>query len=193
MNAQWPHDGPVNLSHTGTAKAGPLRRGRATTGFTLVEMLVAVAIVAILSAVATPSFTDMMVRTALRSVSSDLGSDLNYARSEAVRTGTAVSVCARASAASCGVDWSAGWLVFREAGAGVDGLLEAGEPVLRDHGAATNSIVVARDGAGGPVTFLPGGSTLGSAAITFTVRRTGVKGRDLQISPIGRLSTKVES
>ena len=56
-------------------------------GFTLIELMVAVAMIAILSAVAAPSFSEMMVRSAIRSASSDLGADLNLARAEAIRVG----------------------------------------------------------------------------------------------------------
>ena len=104
-------------------------------GFTLIELMVAVAMIAILSAVAAPSFSEMMVRSAIRSASSDLGADLNVARAEAIRVGGRVSVCPRTSPTdmTCGSDWSQGWLVFREAGSTDIGTFQGADRLLREN------------------------------------------------------------
>ena len=56
-------------------------------GFTLVELLITVSVVAILLAIATPSFTDMFERRRLKSVAETIGSDLRAARTEAIARG----------------------------------------------------------------------------------------------------------
>lgn len=53
-------------------------------GFTLVELLVVVAIAAALAAMAVPAFTDLMVRRRLEGAANELSADLQYARSQAV-------------------------------------------------------------------------------------------------------------
>jgi type IV fimbrial biogenesis protein FimT len=83
-------------------------------GFTLVELLVTIAVVAILSAIALPSFTHMIQRNEVSSASNRLLADLGYARSEAATRGTYVSVCPSDDGTSCadGAAWESGWIVY---------------------------------------------------------------------------------
>lgn len=63
---------------------------RAGAGFTAIELMVVLALIGILVAVAAPSFTDFFARKRVESVTSELGTDLQYARSEAVARNAAV-------------------------------------------------------------------------------------------------------
>ena len=171
----------------------PSRRLRAH-GFTLIELMVAVAIVAILSAIAAPNFNGVLVRSNIRSLSVDLGSDISFARSEAIRLGSAVSLCpaANAEGSSCatGNDWKDGWVVFRENGATLNGAIDAGETILRQHGALPNaSYSILRTGGSGALTFVGGGSTRTGASYTLTVAHPQGQSRRLVVSVIGRLTT----
>jgi type IV fimbrial biogenesis protein FimT len=73
-------------------------------GFTAIELMVVVSIVAILAALAAPSFTPLIERWRVRSVAEDLASTLYYARSEAIKRGGGVAVNASGG-------WSLGWKV----------------------------------------------------------------------------------
>ncbi len=81
------------------------RRARAVAGFTLVEMMITVAIAAILAALALPSFREFMIRQNTIEITNDLVGALNTARIEAVKRGVAVRV------SPAGGGWSAGWTV----------------------------------------------------------------------------------
>lgn len=166
-------------------------------GFTLIELMVAVAMIAILSAVAAPSFSEMMVRSAIRSASSDLGADLNVARAEAIRVGGRVSVCPRTSPTdmTCGNDWSQGWLVFREAGSTDIGTFQGADRLLRENTGIHQDLTLTRTAGTGAITFTPSGALQPDGTVTIArlaLRAPHQKGRDLEVSVIGRLTTKVE-
>ena len=65
---------------------------RRARGFTLIEMLVAMAIAAIVLTVAVPSFSDYMNKKRVEGVASELSTDIQFARSEAVARNVAVRI-----------------------------------------------------------------------------------------------------
>ncbi|HEY4351880.1 MAG TPA: GspH/FimT family pseudopilin [Paraburkholderia sp.] len=93
-------------------------------GFTLLETLVVVALLALLAAMATPSFVAWQVRDQVDARAYALLSTLAYARSEAIRRGVRITVCRIDAARHClatgqacrsgAVDWSCGWAVMIE-------------------------------------------------------------------------------
>ena len=76
-------------------------------GFTLIELMVTVALVAILMAVAVPSMTTFQRNAQLTSFSNTLLSAINAARGEAMKRGRYAMVVP-----SDGSNWSSGWVVF---------------------------------------------------------------------------------
>lgn len=87
--------------------AGQRLRG---SGFSLIELMVVVAMVAILGALAAPSFTQLLRNNRLAAASSALQVSLSLARSEAVKRGSdaRVTIAANGTAGS----WLNGWTVF---------------------------------------------------------------------------------
>ena len=67
-------------------------RAHRTSGLTLVELVVAVAVAAVLLVLAAPSFHDLILMQRLKSIHAQLVTDLQYARSEAVSSGAVVNV-----------------------------------------------------------------------------------------------------
>lgn len=82
-------------------------------GFTLVEMLITVTIIAIVAAFATPSFKSQIEKRRAVALSEDLAGAMQFARIEAVKRGARVSLCASSNGNSCsGSDnWSNGFIV----------------------------------------------------------------------------------
>lgn len=86
-----------------------LHRPSGSLGFTLVELMVTVAVAAILMAIATPSLTSIINSNRLTSAANEMVATLQFARVEAVRQNRSVRVCASGNGTSCGGTGS--WLV----------------------------------------------------------------------------------
>jgi type IV fimbrial biogenesis protein FimT len=107
----------VGIWHPGEAMSSLIhtrlfRRGRA--GFGLVELLVTIAIAAILAAIALPSFREFMIRMNVTETTNELVGALNAARTEAVKRGVSVAVVADGSG------WSGGWSIIPDSNGNTD-------------------------------------------------------------------------
>lgn len=84
-------------------------------GFTITELLVVMAIVAILLGIGVPSYRYITNSYRLSAEVNSLSGDLQYARAEAVKEGQPVIVCTSTSGAACtNSTWNQGWIVFAD-------------------------------------------------------------------------------
>lgn len=147
-------------------------------GFTLIELIVTVAIAAILTTIAVPGFQTFMLNNRMAAQANDLIASLNFARSEAVTRATNVRVCASSDGATCTGGWAQGWIVQNAAG---------GTPIQVQQalgGASTLS------GGLTTITFNSSGRT-STAATTLTLcppSPASGPGRQIQIEATGRTS-----
>src|SRR5690606_12615289 len=81
-------------------------------GFTIIELMITVVVMAIIVAAAAPSFTRQIQNNRVSTMTEEIANLFSYARSEAVRRATAVSVCASADGNTCGENWNEGFIVF---------------------------------------------------------------------------------
>lgn len=83
-------------------------------GFTLLELIVSLAVAAILLGIAIPSYRSVVQRNSVTAQVNDLVGDLNYARSEAVTRGQTVFVCSSGDHLHCADtgNWSQGWVIY---------------------------------------------------------------------------------
>jgi type IV fimbrial biogenesis protein FimT len=85
-----------------------------SAGFTLLELLITMSVATILLTIAIPSFRYVTNANRIASEVNGLLGDLQFARSEAIKEGRYVSVCASTDGSSCSnsPDWQSGWIVF---------------------------------------------------------------------------------
>ena len=90
--------------------------GRRHAGFSLVELVATVAVLAIVLALALPSFRALAERHQSLGAFHSLTAALAGARIAAIQRGRPVSVCPSADGRSCRTDgdWSKGWLVYSD-------------------------------------------------------------------------------
>ncbi|ODS24880.1 hypothetical protein AB835_01040 [Candidatus Endobugula sertula] len=100
-----------------------------SSGFTLVELLVTIAIAAILLTIAVPSFTRLISSSNTDSAVNRLGRSFAYARSEAVTRAENVVVCTSSDGATCSGNWGNGWITYVDADD--DNVFDAGEERLK--------------------------------------------------------------
>lgn len=123
---------------------------RAARGVTLVELMVALVVAAILLAVAVPSFRHLMGSSNLGGVTNDLAGDIAFARMESVTRRVDIAV------ASSSAGWAAGWTV-QIPSAATTGLPPPPE-ILRTHPPIPNTYTVTVAGAATKVEYQPDGS-----------------------------------
>jgi type IV fimbrial biogenesis protein FimT len=89
------------------------------TGFTLVELLVVISIMAILTALATPSMISFVGNWQTSNAVNSLSGSLQLARSEAIKRGRTVRICRSGNGTTCAAGtnnanggWKSGWIVY---------------------------------------------------------------------------------
>jgi type IV fimbrial biogenesis protein FimT len=153
---------------------------------TLVELMVVVAIVAILATMAAPTFGSLRRTAAVGAAATELLAALHFARSAAVLDSQPVTLCLSADGQSCvssSADPANGWLVFAQPGAGVAASATVVPPVLRHFQVAAGVVV---RGSRAAVTFWP--TARASLTSTFDICdvRQAVAGRAVVLSQMGR-------
>ncbi len=114
---------------------------RSAGGFTLVELMMTLAVAAILTTVAIPGFSTLIRDNRLVAGTNQLVTALAVARSEAVKRGSSVSICASDDGTSCtGTNWNQGWVVFSDSGTA--GSVDGTDTVLRVQGAVNTDLSI---------------------------------------------------
>lgn len=155
---------------------------RQQRGFTLTELMICIAVLAVLMALAVPTFKNASLPSKLRSEANSLTGDARLARSEAIKRNTTVTLCVSADGKTCGTgNWSQGWIVV------APGLAS---PLQSEPPAPTGYHITP---AGGSNALIFQASGTGATTETFTVCRatpTGSQERSVTISAVGRPSVR---
>jgi type IV fimbrial biogenesis protein FimT len=160
----------------------------ASRGYTLIELMIAVAIAAVLGAVALPAFSGALEASRSSSVETSLLASLTRSIHRAAITGTRSVLCPSLDGAQCsdGPDWSGGWIAFLDRNGdrerGLDETLLLSEPALPGKVRLRTSVGRTR------IVFQGNGGNAGSN-VTFTLcdGRGPARARTLVLNNVGRL------
>jgi type IV fimbrial biogenesis protein FimT len=154
-------------------------------GFTLVELLTVVTIVAVLGLLATPFLSNAGLNGTLTASANNLVAAVNMARTEAVKRNATITLCMSADGTSCAAsgNWAQGWIV------------KNGSTVLYYQSSAPTGFKISDSGSAITISFPPYG--LLSASYTFTLCRqtptVGSQERTVYVSTTGQLRVKTTS
>lgn len=166
-------------------------RGNATQGgFSLVELMFGIALLAILIALAAPSFTRLINANRLTTMTDSFYTALILARNESLTRNAPMILCKSSDGATCVTtgDWQQGWILFEDTDN--DGAKHAtDEPVLKRYEALQAGYTLTTAGAtfSNSLTYRPDGSTNGFD--TFRLcdpDADATEGRSITISVVGR-------
>lgn len=151
-------------------------------GVTLIELMIGIAIAAILVSVGVPSFKQLMINNEITQTRDNLYTTVISARSEAIRRGKDITL------ARSGTTWAAGWSLFIDTDK--DGTVDTGEEILKVGQANTNVMSISWSGTQNYVRFNSQGLlTASSLAGTFTLCHSqggAAYAKSVNISTTGR-------
>lgn len=157
---------------------------RYSRAFTLIELMITLAILATLLAIAAPSFRDLIQSNRTQTIANDLTTALQFARSEAVKRGVRVDICRRnLNVCADAADWGNGWLVKVNGGA-----------VLRVWEAVGDQDSVT--GPGETLTYRPNGLLTKTTDTAFTVAFDNCTGKPqytIALTATGRVTSTKET
>lgn len=127
-------------------------RRRRSAGFTMVELLITLAIATILTTIAIPSFSGLIASQRAKTAASELFASFLTARSDAIMRNANVTVSPLTGG------WSKGWQI-----------LDSANNVLESHGALAANVAIPQSGG---VTFRPSGRVTTTSTSMFVITTT---------------------
>jgi len=168
----------------------------ALRGFTLLEIMVVIAIIGILMAISMPFYKDMVNPSRIAAEMNLMVGTLQYARAEAIKQGQPITVCISLNGTTCsttGTNWDRGWIVFSDTNA--NAVVNTGEGLLKVQAAFMSSDTFVAGNNVRSITFNREGFALGLPANPVTIKlhdaaNTSKWSRCLAISLVGQMTTQ---
>ncbi len=165
-----------------TTASSALQR-RKTAGFTLVELMVVLSIVAIILTLAAPGFSTLMQRTRLKSYANEFVTSVYLARGEAIKRNVQMRLCSSTgvSPPACdgGGGWEQGWIV-----------VDPNDMVITQQAGFNNGFLMFEISSVGfsQMTFDPSGvaNTVASFKICQNAPDDGIEEKEVIVSATGR-------
>lgn len=165
------------------------------SAFTLLELIIGLIILSIVSMLAVPSFQAMIQNNQVLTTTNDLVNSLNMIRSEAIKRGVSVSLCAASDStlSACGTNWKNGWLIFSNPNE--DGVFanDANEILVKVKQITEPNVSISTTPTAGIVTYQPSGFPISTSShFVFNISANGCTGNNasrITIMPTGRILT----
>lgn len=155
-------------------------------GFTLIELMFVVALVAVLLSIGAPALQTMVINNRISTAAGDLMADLTFARATAISRTQRVGLCASSDQATCnGTSWSQGWVIYVDANSNSN--FDTGETLVRVREELAGALTVTPSPSAFGIVFRPSGPS--DQARTFLVCKTGFIGRNIALNATGRPSS----
>lgn len=182
----------MNRLHTNTGRQTTTRntesRQQRQSGFTLLEMLISMVVLAVFLGAAIPSFGNLLKNNRLEAEQMDLIAAIALARSEAAKRGVPVTLSAL-QPITAGNEFSNGWVVWVDNNG--DGSYQAGTETIRVHQALSSDLKISATTT--EIAFLPSGfrryhdanGNVTQAALTVCDDRHNSTGAQITVLPSG--------
>lgn len=171
----------------------PMRPAR---GFTLVELMITVAVLAVVAGLAAPLFAGVINGNRLTSTANEIAVGIQAARMEALRRGVRVTLCQSTNGTTCSntSPWQ-GWLVFADANGNnapdagevtQTGRIEVPLRVTASSNLANNRMSFRADG----IAYSADTLLTGNIRVCIPATNPPRNARDINIAPGGRVSVR---
>lgn len=166
---------------------------RNSSGFTLIELMVAVLLLTIVMITAVPYMRSILQNNRVTAATNDLITVLNLARSEAIKRGVTITVCPAANSnyTSCGNNWSSDWIIFVDPDGNGAFANNASEPLLRVQQMDASMVVSTTPAVSMASYSGQGFAAAGTANLVFSIAAsncTANHARTVSINAVGRIS-----
>tara|TARA_Y100000766_G_scaffold205920_1_gene177719 strand:+ start:914 stop:1435 length:522 start_codon:yes stop_codon:yes gene_type:complete len=151
-------------------------------GLSLIELLVALSIGAIIMVFALPGFESIIRHNQAQQLAGEWASALRYARSEAIQRAHGVSICPSANTdySSCGSNWSMGWIIFPNENEDTVMNNDDTEFPLRVHRQLSNNLTLTAQPSNTLITFSSRGFVdTADVGTVFSIQANGCSGPNL--------------
>ncbi|WP_279330984.1 GspH/FimT family pseudopilin [Solimonas fluminis] len=165
-----------------------MSRKEPARGFSLMELLITIAVIGILMGIAIPSFRQAALASELRATANSLLVATVAARSEAIKRNAVVALCPSSNGSSCGGTWEQGWIVSCATSDNINCTAGGSNRlVLQAEGSAAAGVRVIAQGGATTLNFDPTGAA--ATAQVFKIcreRPLGNQERVLTLTATGR-------
>lgn len=146
-------------------------------GFTMLELLVTVAVATILITIAIPSFMHMLAANQRQTIVAELISSLTYARSEAIARNVKIEICPGTDTNDCAAgNWDQGWIVVAKPDP---------DTILQQHSALPPEFDLNSSEFADGIVYLPSGRAVNSGHFALCAG-SELQGRKITVSFTGR-------
>lgn len=169
-----------------------MKAKKLSCAFTLIELMVTIAVLMIVLGLAVPSMQSLIANNRSTTIANELVSSMYIARSEAVKRGISVSVCPTGNQnfTSCGNNWNLGWLVFVNPDENNTFSNDAIEVLIRAYQVSGQTAAITTNPASSLITYTASGfAHVNTTNLSINILNTGCtgnNGRNILIPFTGR-------